>query len=124
VLAVVDIYCLPWGIVDTGASRIASRLSRLPLMSLSWRMRPIVFGLGLADAVLHARWEAAFPLVVFAILTYTTGPLERAWKRKLAELGERRVADEGLGPVFAGMALDPRDPGDRRRAETLLAVTR
>ncbi len=124
VVAAIDIYCLPWGVVDTVVSRIASRLSRLPLMSLSWRMRPVVFGLGLIDAVLHARWEAAVPLVVFSILTYTTGPLERASKRRLAELGDRSVADEGLGQVFAGLKLNPHDPGDRRRAQVLLAVAR
>lgn len=99
----VGVYCLPWTIVDAVVSRVARRLARVPLMSLSWRMRPLVFGLGLADAVQHARWEAAIPLGVLAVLTYTTRPLHRAWQRKLAELGNRRVADEGLEPVLAVM---------------------
>ena len=99
----VGIYCLPWAIIENLVSRVACRLARVPLVSLSWRMRPLVFGLGLADAVQHARWEAAIPLGVLAVLTYTTRPLHRAWQRKLAELGNRRVADEGLEPVLAVM---------------------
>lgn len=124
VVLAVGTYCLPWWIAEAVKDAGVVRLSRIPLMPLSWRMRPIVFGLGLLDAVQHGRWEAAIPLVVLAALTYTTRPLNRAWDRKLAELGDRHVADEGLGSVFAGLVLDPRDPGDRRRAETLLAVAR
>lgn len=120
----VGIYCLPWVMVQTVAERVSSRLARVPLVSLSWRMRPVVFGLGLLDAVPNARWEAAIPLVVLTALTYTTGPLRRMWQRKLAELGDRRVADEGLGRVFATLVLNPRDPGDRRRATVLLEATR
>ncbi len=96
VTLMVAVYCLPWAIVETMASRIARRLARVPLMSLSWRMRPLVLGLGLVDAIQHSRWEAAVPLVVLTVLTYTTGPLNRAWRRKLAEMGNRRVANEGL----------------------------
>lgn len=99
----VDAYCLPWSIVEVAVARIMPRLSQVRLVSLSWRMRPVVLGLGLADAVLHARWEAAVPLVAVPVLTYTTGPLRRAWQRRLAELGDRRVDDEGLG---SGSVLD------------------
>jgi len=93
----VEMYCLPWSIIELVAARITPRLARVPLMSLSWRLRPVAFGLGLTDAVLHARWEAAVPLVAVSVLTYTTGPLRRAWQRRLAELGDRRVDGEGLG---------------------------
>jgi hypothetical protein len=99
----VAVYCLPWAIVEDVARRVAHRLARVPLMSLSWRMRPLVFGLGLVDAVQHARWEAAIPLLVLAVLTYTTGPLGRAWHGKLAELGDRYVADEGLAAAPPAM---------------------
>lgn len=98
----IRMYCLPWEVVDTVVSAVAGRLARVPLMSLSWRMRPLVFGLGLVDAVQHARWEAAVPLLVMSVLTYTTRPLERAWQRRLLELGDRRVADEGLGSAVDG----------------------
>lgn len=94
----VALSCLPWSIVEVVAVRILPRLSRVPLVALSWRLRPVVFGLGLIDAALNARWEAAVPLVAVAVLTYTTGPLRRAWQRRLAELGDRRVDEEGLGP--------------------------
>lgn len=99
----VELYCLPWSIVEVAVARIMPALSRVRLVSLSWRLRPVVFGLGLVDAVLHARWEAAVPLVAVSVLTYTTGPLRRAWQRRLAELGDRRVDGEGLG---SGSALD------------------
>lgn len=95
----VGVYCLPWAVVDTVVSAIAGRLARVPLMSLSWRIRPLVFGLGLVDAVQQARWEAAVPLLVMSVLTYTTRPLERAWQQRLTELGERRVAEEDLAPA-------------------------
>lgn len=65
----VDLYCLPWSIVEVAAAKIMPRLSRHRLVSLSWRLRPVVLGLGLADAVLHARWEAAVPLVAVSVLT-------------------------------------------------------
>jgi hypothetical protein len=95
----VDLYCLPWTVVADLASRAARRLSSVPLVSLSWRMRSLVFCLGLVDAIAHARWEAAVPLLVLAVLTYTTGPFERAWQHRLAELGYRRAAAEGLGSM-------------------------
>ncbi len=100
----VEVWCVPWTIVEVVAAQIMPSLSRTPLMSLSWRMRPVVFGLGLLDAVQHARWEAAIPLVVLTILTYTTGPLRRVWSGRLSALGDRRVADEGLA---TGLAPDP-----------------
>lgn len=105
----VAVYCLPWAIVQNAARRVTRRLVRFPLMSLSWRMRPLVFGLGLVDAVQHARWEAAIPLLVLAVLTYTTRPLGRAWHRRLAELGHRYVADEGLAaaPPVTPSRSDP-----------------
>ncbi len=111
----VEIYCLPWTIARAVAGKVANRLARAPLMSFSWKLRPVVFGLGLFDAVQHGRWEAAIPLIVLAVLTYTTGPLDQAWTRKLDELGDHRAIDEGLGP-FASMVLDPRFKADRRRA--------
>ena len=110
----VAVYCLPWAIVETVASRVVCRLVRVPLMSLSWRMRPLVLGLGLVDAVQHTRWEAAVPLLVLAVLTYTTGPLNRAWRCKLAEMGDRRVADEGLEMVPAAAQISPRCPQGHR----------
>lgn len=112
IVAAVGLYCLPWTLVETITSRVAARLGRVPLMRLSWRMRPVVFGLGLVDAVGNTRWEAAIPLAVFTVLTYTTGPARSAWQRKLAGLGDRRVADDGLGPVFARVVLDSKYPGD------------
>ena len=110
----VAVCCLPWAIVEDVARRVARRLARVPLMSLSWRMRPLVFGLGLVDAVQHARWQAAVPLLVLAVLTYTTGPLNRAWRRTLAEMGNRRVADEGPELVPAATPLSPRYPQGHR----------
>ena len=110
----VAVYCLPWAIVGDAARRVARRLARVPLMPLSWRMRPLVFGLGLMDAVQHARWQATVPLLVLAVLTYTTGPLNRAWRRKLTEMGNRRVADEGPELVHAATPLSPRYPQGHR----------
>ena len=118
----VEVYGLPWAVAKAIVEKVSKRLSGVPLMSLSWKLRPVVLGLGLLDAVQAGRWEAAVPLVVLAVLTYTTGPLDRAWRRRLTELGDRRVSDEGLGAVFADMVLDPHDPADRRRSTVLLGV--
>lgn len=112
----VEIYSLPWTIARAVVGKVANRLARAPLMSFSWKLRPVVFGLGLLDAVQHGRWEAAIPLIVLAVLTYTTGPLDQAWTRKLDELGDHRVIDEGLGPS-SRTVLDPRLKADRRRAD-------
>lgn len=115
----VEIYCLPWMIARAVAGKLVNRLARAPLMSFSWKLRPVVFGLGLLDAVQHGRWEAAIPLIVLAVLTYTTGPLDQAWTRKLDELGDHRVIAEGPGP-FDRTVLDPRLKADRRRADVPL----
>lgn len=119
IVLAVRVYCLPWVIVEAVAFRIVRRLARVPLMSLAWRMRPLVLGLGLLDAVQHGRWEAAVPLLVLAVLTYTTGPLNRAWRRKLAEMGSQRVAQEGLelAPVVA--SYSPSHSRDVRSTHSL-----
>lgn len=112
----VDLFCLPWTAVHAITSRISSDLTRVPPMSFAWRMRPVVFGLGLLDAVQHSRWEAAVPLFVLSVLTYTTRRSNRAWQRRLAELGDCRAEDEGLG---SGPTM--RRPDDSRPIEHLNA---
>jgi len=106
IVLAVGLYCLPWTVVHAFVDRISFALARVPLMSFAWRMRMVVFFLGLLDAVQHGRWEAAIPLTVLSVLTYTTGPLDRAWRCRLAELGDRRVEDEGLGSVPAAGRQD------------------
>lgn len=96
IVLAVGLYCLPWTVVHAFVDRI----------SFAWRMRMVVFFLGLVDAVQHARWEAAIPLTVLSVLTYATGPLDRAWRCRLAELGDRRIEDEGLGSVPAAGRQD------------------
>jgi hypothetical protein len=110
VVLAVDLYCLPWAIVESIATRIQGRLARMPSLAVSWRMRLVVFGLGLIDAFGSSRWEAALLLVVVAVLTYTTGPSRRAWQRRLAELGDRCVTDEHLDTCT-------RSVGDRAAAD-------
>jgi hypothetical protein len=104
----VELYCLPWTIVEAVLSKVALLTAAVPLLSSSWRMRPVVFGLGLLDAVHHHRWEAAVALLVLTVLSYTTGPLRRAWLRRLDALGHARVAAEGLG-----QGARPHRPGSR-----------
>lgn len=116
VVLAVGLYCLPWTVVRACANRVSSALAGVPLVSFAWRMRLVVFSLGLVDAVRHARWEAAIPLVGLSVLTYTTVPLDRAWRRRLAELGDRRVEGEGLG---SGPTM--RYPDGSRRVEHLKA---
>jgi hypothetical protein len=114
IVRAVELYCLPWLVAEAVASKIGSRLSLVALVSLSWRMRPNVFGLGLVDAVGHARWEAAIPLAGLAILTFTTGPLAATWKRTLADLGDRRMAEEGLTPPATRPSPSTGNAGGRR----------
>ena len=63
IVLAVRVYCLPWVIVETVTSRVVRWLARVPLMSLAWRMRLLVFGLGFLDAVQHARWGGRRPAV-------------------------------------------------------------
>ena len=46
IVLAVRVYCLPWVIVEAVAFRVVRRLVGVLLMSLAWRMRPLVFGLG------------------------------------------------------------------------------
>jgi hypothetical protein len=63
IVLAVRVYCLPWVIVEAVAFRVVRWLARVLLMSLAWRMRPLVFGLGFLDAVQHARWGGRRPAV-------------------------------------------------------------
>ena len=63
--------------------------------------------------------EAAVPLLVLVVLTYTTGPLNRAWRRTLAELSSQRVAQEGLESVPAVMSSGPSHSRDQRSTTSL-----
>ena len=93
---------------------------RSGVMSASWKMRWLVFGVAIVDNVHAARWNALVPLVIVAVLSGTTAVLRRRWLAALRDLGDRQVIIEGLGPVLAAMIRSrSRSVSDLARADTL-----
>jgi hypothetical protein len=119
-VAAVDVYCLPWNLVEIVVAAFTATAGRSGVMSASWKMRWLVFGVAIVDNVHAARWNALVPLMIVAVLSGTTAVLRRRWLAALRDLGDRQVIIEGLGPVLAAMIRSrSRSVSDLARADTL-----
>jgi hypothetical protein len=77
----VELYVTPWRLVRSVLGLIASQAPRIGTLSLLWRLRPIVFGLGFLDAALRADWVALGSAGALCVLTYSTPRLDAGWSR-------------------------------------------
>lgn len=68
----------------------------MPLTSLAARTRWIVIAVTTFDAWQHGRWLAVVGLVVFAILSETTGRLNRCWQQRVADLTDAQAVADGI----------------------------
>jgi hypothetical protein len=99
----VEAYCAPWRFVQVFTG-VASQLSiRSPMLGLSWKIRWIVFGAAIVDSYRTARWIALVGVIVIAVLSWSTGYLQKRWTRKLEDLGDDCAISEGLGPDLADL---------------------
>lgn len=103
----VELYCSPWWVVEWVAQVVSGLAAYVPLVRFAWAIRPVVFVL----AAVHAystgpdvwRQVVAAAVVVILALTYTTPWLRRRWTGRLQELGDARVAADGMGGTWAVM---------------------
>jgi hypothetical protein len=119
-VAVVDVYCLPWRLVEMVTVLFGMTAGGSRLMGASWRIRWIVFGVAIVDSVQAARWNASVVVVIVAVLSGTTPVLRRRWLATLRDLGDRQVIAEGLGPALASVIrAGARDVASLERASVL-----
>lgn len=98
-----DVYCLPWRIVQVPIAMFRQFAARHRTLRISWSIRWIVFGVAIVDNYLNARWAAFVGVILIAGLSWTTGFLQKRWDGRLQDLGDQRTISEGLGPDLAGL---------------------
>lgn len=119
-VAVVDVYCLPWRLVEIVTVLFGVTAGGSRLMGASWKICWIVFGVAIVDSVQAARWNALVVVVIVAVLSGTTPALRRRWLATLRDLGDRQVIAEGLGPALASVIrASARDIPSLERASML-----
>ncbi len=119
-VAVVDVYCVPWRLVEMVTMVFDVTAGGSGLMAASWKIRWMVFGVAIVDNVQAARWNALVVVVIVAVLSGTTPALRRRWLDTLRDLGDRQVITEGLGPALASVIrASARDIPSLERASVL-----
>lgn len=102
-VAAVDAYCAPWGIVEIIVAAFGRAAKRTPLLLASWRIRWLVFAVAIIDSAHAGRWNATAAVAVIAILSGTTPYFRSHWTATLRMLGDDRVRADGFGPTMAAM---------------------
>ncbi len=100
---VLEVYCLPWRIVQILIGASSQFAAHHPTFKFSWKIRWLVFGVAIVDSYLNARWPAFFGVTMIAVLSWTTGHFQERWGRKRQDLGDQRAISEGLGPDLADL---------------------
>lgn len=119
-VAAVDAYCAPWGIVAIIAGAFRRAANRTPLLSAPWKIRWLVFAVAIIDNAHAGRWNALVAVAIIATLSGTDGYFRSRWATTLRTLGDERVRDEGLGPTLAAMIRATRcTVADLERAASL-----
>ncbi len=119
-VAAVDAYCAPWAMVAIVVGACSRVASRTPLLSVSWRIRWIVFAVAIIDNALAARWNALIAVAIIATLSGTTPIFRARWMTTLRALGDERAKVEGFGPTLAArIRTTSRSVSDLERAASL-----
>lgn len=98
-----DVYCVPWRIVQVLIAMVSQFASRHRTLRISWSIRWLVFGIAIVDNYVNARWAALIGVVLIAALSWTTGFLQNRWGRRCQDLADQRTIAEGLGPDLADL---------------------
>lgn len=106
VSSAVEFYCIPWQVVRVFLGVLGQVAARHRILGFCWRIRWIVFAMAVVDAYRSARWTALIGVVLIAVLSWSTGYLEKRWALKLQGLADHRAIHERLG------AEGRRDRGD------------
>jgi hypothetical protein len=100
VVAVVELFCLPWALLQRLGRWLArlvpgpTRMSRLQRW-IAW----LVLGIAAIDLYQRALWVSLAMVVLVGVAAVTTGRFSRAWAARLAQLAEAEVRQSGLSPT-------------------------
>ena len=95
---VIEAYCVPWRFAQVLVGIVSHFAARHGTLRFSWKIRWAVFGVAIVDNYLNARWAAFVGVTLIAVLSWTTGLLQKRWDRRCQDLGDQRTIAEGLGP--------------------------
>ena len=119
-VAAVDAYCAPWGVVEFIVGGFCRAASRTPLLASSWKIRWLVFAVAIIDNITSARWNALVAVAIIATLSGTTPFFRARWTATVRNLGDERARAEGFGPTLADMIRTNRcGVPDLERADSL-----
>jgi hypothetical protein len=118
-VAAVDAYCVPWAAVEIVVGACSRVAVWTPLLSVSWKIRWIVFAVAIIDNALASRWNALIAVTIIAILSGTTPAFRARWRTTLRGLGDERATADGFGPTLAAMIRTGRRVPDLERAAAL-----
>lgn len=114
----VEAYTAAWQLLRLIATGVVQRLRLVPLFSFAWKVRWVTFAVAVWQSYTAGRWIVAVGVAVLAVLTWSTGYLERRWQDRLATLGDRHVINAGLGDTLADL-LDSRPETSTQRLRGL-----
>ena len=115
-VAVVDVCCTPWRVIEVVIAKLAPVVGRIPLAGLAWRVRWVVFAVAVVGAAQQGRWVGVAGAALLAVLTWSTGFFNRRWMSRWMKLGDDQVCADGLGGALATMI--------RRRSTALADLER
>lgn len=99
----VSFWSLPWLTLHAVAHALAATLSRLPLVGLGWRLRFVVVGIAVAQAIHQGQpWVAAM-LGTLGALSYLIPRWERHWRRAILHAGDRALVEADLSAPWASL---------------------
>lgn len=116
-VAIGNVYTAPWALLQLVTVPLKRELSRVPLFSMAWEVRGVVFAAVLVTSAKDGRGDGFAGVSAITALSWSTPRLEAAWVRVAG-----RLADAGLaGAVsaqrraFAGRVTDRVPTAGRRK---------
>ncbi|HQZ84931.1 MAG TPA: hypothetical protein PLB21_04795 [Actinomycetota bacterium] len=106
-VAAVHLFTLPWRLVVRLSGTLRGPFHRSALGRLCWHARWVVFLVAASDLYRTGQWVALGFLIATGIATITTPRWQTGWERRLEELGDHAVVQQGLGSALARLLARP-----------------
>lgn len=98
-VAVVEVFCLPWSILASVARAVSRPVASLRLPALAWHARGLFLALAAADLYRHAHWPGLVMLLLAAIATVTTPRWNRSWANRQLAMVDAFESDHPTTPA-------------------------
>lgn len=108
----VEVATIPWHLLWAAAQVVARAVSWIPLVELAWRLRFVVATVTVVQSIGDGHPGVAALVTVLLTSTYLAPSWQRAWDRRLINVGDQVVLEHRLGPHLAAF-LRRRPPTDR-----------